>query len=57
MAELREQDDFNRAAWEHAVNNPSDVGELAALDMRIRANDLTIADAQAHRLSDVLVRG
>ena len=55
MAQIRDPQRLAAAIWEHVVDNIADLPSLAAAEADIRAGNMTLAQAQAHEHSNILV--
>lgn len=55
MAQIKEPQYLAAAIWEHVVQNPEDLPALAQAESDILEGTMTLAEAQAHEFSDILV--
>ena len=55
MAQIKEPQYLAAAIWEHVVQNPEDLPVLAQAESDILEGTMTLAQAQAHEFSDILV--
>ena len=55
MAAIKDTEILARDIWLHVVANAGDLSSLAAAESDIRAGNMTLAQAQAHEHSSILV--
>lgn len=55
MAEVRTGSTLGAAVWSHVAVSPEDMTEIKLAVALIEAGNMTLAEAQAHELSHVLV--
>ena len=55
MAAIKDIEILARDIWLHVVTNAGDLPSLAAAEADIRAGNMTLAQAQAHEHSSILV--
>ena len=55
MAQIKDIEQLGVDIWLYLANNPSDTASLGAAEDAVRAGAMTLAQAQAHEFSDILV--